>query len=137
MVCLDTAFLVDVIKGRVKNELDKMIENDVSFNIASPSIMELFKGLHLTSNLKHATSNEFSKIQDVLSSMAILNLDKDSAILAGKIEADLINKGEIIEIEDIMIGSICIVNHEGLLTKNIKHFEKMKEFGLKVVEYSS
>ena len=63
----------------------------------------------------------------------MLNLDKDSAILAGKIEANLIKKGEIIDLEDIMIGAIAIINDETLITRNIKHFSKIKN--LKIQSY--
>ena len=38
----------------------------------------------------------------------------------------VINKGEIIDIEDIMIGAIVIHNGERLVTRNKKHFERIR-----------
>ena len=63
----------------------------------------------------------------------MLDLDKNSAILAAKIEADLRNNGEIIDVEDIMIAAISINNNETLVTRNKKHFERIKD--LKIETY--
>lgn len=132
MVCLDTSFLIDVIKGKPLNdELNNLIDEKWTVSIASPSILELFKGLYLNKNLKHISKEEIDKINEILLSMAILDLDKESAIMAGKTEAELINKGEKIDIEDIMIGAICIKNNETLVTRNKKHFEKIPNLKLK------
>ncbi len=135
MVCLDTSFLIDLIRG--KEEIKKIEEilgkKEESIAIASPSIVEIFKGLYLKKNLANIKENEFDIISEILSSMVILNLDKKSAVLAGKIEADSINKGQLIDLEDIMIGAIAITNNEVLLTRNKKHFEKIK--GLKIEGY--
>ena len=135
MVCLDTSFLIDVIKGNEKvKELERELdENNEDINIASPSIMELIKGIKLKENLPYIKETEKEKIKDILSNFNILELDKNSAILAGEIEAELINNGLMIDIEDIMIGAISINNDEVLLTRNVKHFEKIN--GLKIESY--
>ena len=135
MVCLDTSFLIDMIRGKeevikLEEEIEKKEE---VITIAAPSIMELFRGLYITANLKNIDEEEIKKIDGILSSIIILNLDKESAMLAGKIEAGLINKGEVIDIEDIMIGAIVKQNHEKLLTRNKKHFERIK--GLDIESY--
>lgn len=43
------------------------------------------------------------------------------------------NEGEIIDIEDIMIGAIAKRNNETIITRNKKHFEKIP--GLKIASY--
>lgn len=135
MVCLDTSFLIDTIKGKetVKKLEDEFVNNKIILNIASPSIIEIFKGLYLKANLKNITEDEINKIDDILSSFVILNLDKTSAALAGRIEAELTNKGELIDIEAIMIGAICLINKERLITRNVKHFERIS--GLEIESY--
>lgn len=135
MVCLDTSFLIDVIKGKenVKDLEKELIKRGVILTIASPSIVELFRGLYLKANLKYINENEIKKINEIISSFIILSLDKTSAVLAGEIEANLINKGEKIDVEDTMIGAICISNNEKLVTKNKKHFGKIEE--LKIEPY--
>jgi tRNA(fMet)-specific endonuclease VapC len=134
MVCLDTSFLIDVVLGRVDdNKFKEIIDGGEIFSIASPSIIELVKGLYLERNLKHVGEKEIDRIRIILSSFNILNLDRESAVKAGRIEAELTNEGKIIDIEDIMIGAIAIENNESLLTRNKKHFDRIK--GLKIESY--
>src|SRR3989344_7669644 len=124
MVCLDTDFLIDVIKGKLDERFSSILDGDESIKIASPSIIELIKGLHLERNLRNIKKGEIEKIDKVLNSITVLDLNRESARRAGKIEADLENRGEIIDIEDIMIGAIAIENDEKILTRNKKHFNK-------------
>jgi len=131
MACLDTSFIIDLIRGKedvrlIKEKLDKSSDPIV---VASPSVTELIKALKI-GKVKKA---EKEKIYDLIYSFVVLSLDRESAVLAGEIEADLITKGQTIDIEDIMIGAIAISNNEKVVTRNIKHFKKIK--GLEVEGY--
>ena len=132
MVCLDTSFLIDIIKGKPLNkELNSLLDERWTLTIASPTILELFKGIYLNKNLKYSSNEERDRINEILLSITILDLDKESAIMAGKIEADLINHGKEIDIVDVMIGAICIKNNETIITRNKKHFEKIPNLKLR------
>jgi len=131
MVCLDTSFTVDLIRGKeevryLKEQIDMGSE---PVTMASPSIIELVKGLRIG----NPKEDEEEKINKLISSLVILDLNKQSAILSGEIEADLIKKGEKIDLEDIMIAAIAITNNERLITRNEKHFKKIK--GLEIEGY--
>ena len=41
---------------------------------------------------------------------------------------------KMIDIRDIFVGARCIENKQELLTNNRKHFERLKKFGLVLVE---
>ncbi len=131
MVCLDTTFIIDILRNNREAVLKKEnLENSSeSITIASPTIIELIRGLSSV-NVK---LNEREKIKDFIDSVITLPLDKQSAIESGNIELSLIKNGEKIELEDILIGAIAIVNNEILLTRNKKHFDKIK--GLKIESY--
>jgi len=129
MVCLETSFLIDLLRGdkkaiKVKDEIDKSSE---SVSIASPSVIELIKGLKIG---KYRIGEE-EVVYKLISSLPVLSLDKKSAIKSGHIEADLIKKGGLIDLEDIMIAAICIENKETLLTRNEKHFTKIEGLSIK------
>ena len=131
MVCLDTSFLIDVLRGEkrveeIENRLDKGTE---PVKVASPAIMELIRGAVLSNN----PETEKQKVHQLLSYLIVLSLDKESAIIAGNTEAELTKAGEKIDVEDIMIGAIAKKDSEVLLTRNKKHFEKIK--GLKIESY--
>ncbi len=134
MVCLDTSIIIDILREKVNlDQLElNLAENEIA-KIPSPAIIEIILGLHLNSNILNIYKNEREKIDKLLSSFPILDLDKESAILAGEIEANLINMGNIIDIEDIMIGAIALHNNEKLITRNKKHFERIK--GLEIEGY--
>ena len=131
MVCLDTSFVIDLIRGKssVESVVKKLDEESNTICIAAVTVMELVKGAYLSDNY----SVEKEKIDRILSSFVILEFGKDEASLAGKIEVELIKKGGIIEIADIMIAATAIKNEEVLVTKNKKHFERIKE--LKIESY--
>lgn len=131
MVCLDSTFVIDLLRGEediwaVKEKLDRSNE---SIMIAVPTIIEITKGLYLN-NMR---PNEREKVEEIFSSLVILNLDHKSATLAGKIEAELIRHGKQIDLEDIMIASIAITNNQRLITRNVKHFKRIK--GLEIESY--
>ena len=125
MVCLETTLLVDALRGKeVAKELLQNLDNgSEAVTIASPSIVELISGALLNPKIKE----EKNKVIEFLSSFIVLDLDRESAILAGDIEAELTRTGQLIEIDDIMIAAIALHNKEKLITRNIKHFERIKE----------
>lgn len=131
MVCLDTSFIVDLLRGKKETSslTKKLDEKEEQIYISSPSIMELVKGAHLSNNIE----NEINSINNLLSSLVVLDFDRDSAFIAGEIEAGIRKSGNVIEVEDIMIGAIALQNNEILITKNKKHFEKIQ--GLKIQSY--
>jgi len=130
MACLETTFLVDLIRGNEEAEsiFNNLIEVGSSITIASPSLMEIISGA--STNQKR---DEKKQIEEILSSITVLPLTKESAILAGEIDSELMIAGEPIGTTDIMIGAIAKHNNETLITRNKKHFEKIK--GLKIESY--
>ena len=129
MACLDTSFLIDLLRGKrnvflLKDELDK---TETRLTIASLSIMELWAGAIQTSSEK-----EKVKINQLLQSLEILPFDESSAKEAAEIEAELASKGLIVGTEDIMIAGIAKVNGEKVVTADA-HYTRIH--GLKVLKY--
>jgi len=130
MACLETTFLIDLLKGKteaesVKDELEKI--EPILF-IPAPALMELWSG----ANAGNVPDKEKEKIQNLINSLVILPLDEKSAKEAGDIEAELIKKGLPVETEDIMIAGICRANGEKLVTRDA-HYARIS--GLKLLKY--
>src|SRR3989338_2736843 len=129
MACLDTSFLIDLLKGVEKVEIlykDLMLtENRLC--IATPSITEIWSGA-CSAN----TPKEKEKILALLQGLEILNLNFDSAKEAGEIEAQLRKKGRIIDTEDCMIAGIAKFNWEKIVTGDI-HFTYIED--IRVLKY--
>ena len=131
MVCLETTFLVDFLRGKEEAEsvFNDLVDRRSQITITSPSLMEIMSSAH-----NNQKKEELRKIEEViLSKVIILNLDKESAILAGEIDSELTLSGDSIGTTDIMIGAIAKHNNETLITRNKKHFERIK--GLKIESY--
>ncbi len=131
MVCLDTTIVVDFLQGRISADFLDSFNEDAS--IASPTIMEIFRGLNLKKNIINIKKDEREKINYLLDNLSVLVFDNYTAKLAGEIEAELLNKGDFVGPIDIMIATIAIKNNETLVTRNKKHFDKIPN--LKVIGY--
>ena len=64
----------------------------------------------------------------------ILPLDNNSIIVASRIWSDLRKKGELLDERDLLIGAICISNELPLATLNKKHFKRLEEYGLRIID---
>ena len=128
MVCLDTSFIIDLLRGNNGAiNLKEFIDNNSEIiNIPSMVVTEIVSGL-----LYKKSDNELKIVDNMFSSFNILNFDKESAFLAGEIESSLIKKGEKIDIEDIIIAATTIINKDYLVTSNIKHFSKIHGLNVK------
>lgn len=130
MACLETTFLIDLLRGKkevneIKNNLDK---TETSLTIAAPSIMEIWSGAILAK----VHSLEKESIIELINSLEVLFLDDNSAKEAGKIEADLLRKGITIETEDIMIAAIARLHGETIVTRDA-HYSHIP--GLRLLKY--
>ncbi len=131
MTCLDTNLIIDFLKNNKEAAfmIEKLESSGEDISVASPTIIELVRGL----DSKNVRENEKEKIKEFIDSFFVLNLDKQSAFLAGEIESELIKSGELIDLEDIMIAAITMTNNERLITRNKKHFCRIKN--LKIETY--
>ena len=69
---------------------------------------------------------KLEKINNILAGIVLLDLDFESAKIGGKIHAELYSLGMPIQPEDSMIAGICLKNNKKILTRNVKHFSRIK-----------
>ncbi|HLC67148.1 MAG TPA: PIN domain-containing protein [Candidatus Nanoarchaeia archaeon] len=130
MACLDTTFLIDLLRKKpeivaLKDDLDR---SEQRLTIAAPAVMELWFGI-LANN---ASAREKARVLELFDTLEILPLDRKSAQEAGEIEAALVSSGQQIETEDIMIAAIARVNGEKVVTRD-RHYARIP--GLQVHKY--
>lgn len=127
---LDTTFLIDLLRGE-KSAVDKITELEGANEpvlTTSVSVFEVWQGLP-----KKASQAQTEKTLELFKSMDVLRLDFDSAVQAGDIQRELKSTGQMIDPEDAMIAGIAKISSEKILTRNQKHFGKIK--GLKTETY--
>jgi len=121
-VCLDSDMLLALLN---KDEQAKTIISSIDGQFVSTSInsFEVWYG--------RKAQEPVSELFDWLD---IFQFDGESARIAADIMRSLKLKGKMIEMRDIFIASICIKNNMELLTRNKKHFSRLKEFGLRMID---
>ena len=130
MIGLDTSSIIDFFRGDVslKSLLDNIDEPLVVNQIV---YLEAMFGFDL-SNKKHKEEEEF--YDDLFGSLVNLELDSSASKKSASIFWELKKQGEIIEAFDCTIVGIYLANGVNrIITKNVKHFNKIK--GLKVMSY--
>lgn len=128
---LDTCFLVDLLRdaGAAKKKAEEL-DDEISVKAVSCiTALELWRGaLRCTKK-----EEEMKKIDELLHTVLQYPLGEQEAKKAAEIEVDLLQKGEIIDWEDILIAATALVHNKPLLTRNIKHFSKIQ--GLQIEKY--
>lgn len=121
-VCLDTDAVISIL-NKDKRAID-LLEVIAKYEVSITTI-NLFELLLRENNL--------DKIEIFRSKVKVMNFDEASCRKASLISKDLKKTGKQLEFRDIFIASVCIVNNCELLTFNKKHFERLKEFGLTLI----
>ena len=129
MACLETTFLIDLLRGKENVRLlkDKLDETESSLSITPVSIMELWIGASLKSS-----EQEKENILALINSLEMIPFNLESAKESAEIYVYLAGQGTIIEISDMMIAGISKAHGETVVTRD-EHFARIS--GLKVLKY--
>lgn len=127
----DTTFIIDLIDGlpEAVERLRELQERQEILFVTTPTIFELWTGITQSDR----PEKEKMKAMQVLEGQLILNLTQESAEEAGMIHGTLINEGQRIDPEDCLIAGIAKHHNDTILTRNTKHFERIK--GIAVETY--
>jgi predicted nucleic acid-binding protein len=130
MVCLDTDVIIDFLKEE-KYAYDLMLklkEDEELISTTTINAFELYRG-----NKKLSDKSNKDSVDIFLNNVKIHDFEIEASKKAAEIFEELKAKGEILELADIMIASIVITKNESLLTRNSKHFERIKELKIEKV----
>ena len=130
MIGLDTSAIIDIFRGDEK--IKKFLENNKEPLVVSIiNYLELFFGLDIKYP-KYLDEIKFYK--GFFDDLYNFDLTKESCEMTSEIFQELKMKGKLIEQFDCIIAAIFITNGVNkILTRNVKHFENIKE--LNVISY--
>jgi len=127
---LDTAFLIDVLRGdETVEETVRTVDESGSARVSTISIMELWEGIQLADS----TDGERAAVRELLDGLHEVPFDRACAIEAGTIDAALRQSGTTIETPDVQIAATARVHDEPVVTRNVDHFERID--GVSIVDY--
>lgn len=121
MVCLDSDFLID-LTNRDPRAIQKMKELQSKREpIFTTTINagELYKGAYRSRNRELAINST----KQFLQLFSLLTLEHESTRLWAQLSEEL--KSKTIGDLDLLIASIALTKGETLITRNVKHFERV------------
>ena len=123
MIVLDSDFLIAILK-KDKDVISKL---NVLKNTNDTIAITIFNQQEVLYGVLSKGENEYDITFSFLESFTILNYSKHSMLNAIKIQSSLAKRGEEIGVIDEMIAGICLTNDAKIITRNTKHFSKIKE----------
>lgn len=128
-MCLDTSFIVDIIRGRTGalQEL-KRLENEGSpITTTAITACELFEGACGS----RQSEREVSKVKAIMQRIELLEFTLDVCERYGMLASKLKSTDRTIGDLDILIASAALAYNEPLLTANVEHFNRVPNLVVK------
>ena len=128
---LDTSFIIDLIKGD-KSAVDikaLLAKKKETCRVSAATIFELWTGVTSSSR----SQEEKVRVINAAAELPVVNVTRQIAEKAGEINGALIKSGEQIDAMDTLIAATSLLENETLLTKNVKHFSRVR--GLRIESY--
>jgi tRNA(fMet)-specific endonuclease VapC len=128
---LDTTFLIDVMRNdeNALRKLEELDERDEALSVTAPTVYELWSGIARY----RRSEDEKRRVDGVLCNRKIIEATKHTMRQAGFLNGQLAVLGVRIGTMDALIATLALERDETLLTRNVKHFARIK--GLKLETY--
>jgi tRNA(fMet)-specific endonuclease VapC len=130
-VVLDTDILSEILKGKNAHVMRRAAEYPAAegrYTTSVLSVMEVVRGFHRIGAVHRA-----DQFVSFLTEVEVLPFNTESAILAGRIDAALTNRGRIIGVADVAIAACALRQGHPVCTGNREHYEYIQEAGFPVV----
>jgi tRNA(fMet)-specific endonuclease VapC len=132
---LDTDILSEVLKGRnpqVVAQAEAYLRHHAMLTVSVISVIEIVSGLQ-----RMARSEQLERFLQALDAMEVLPVDTESAVLAGRIDGDLLRTGQPIGRADPIVAAQAITHGLVLVTGNARHYERVTALGypLRMVDW--
>lgn len=129
MICLDSDFMISLLRGNEEAKIKAKQLEEESREVVSTAInaLEIYVGIVAVDGV---AGKRVEVTRDFISNITILPLDGNAAERAAYIQNTLKKQGKGIGLKDSMIAGIVIENRVNILTRNIKHFERVA--GIKI-----
>ncbi len=120
MKCLDTDFIVDVLRGRpaAHRKLGELENEQLAFTTIT--LFELLFGAKISSR----KTENLAEVEKLIARLDLLVFDARAAAIASTVHAELREENRI-KFPDLFIGSIALANNLKLVTRNKKDFSKI------------
>jgi tRNA(fMet)-specific endonuclease VapC len=123
MIVADSDVLIDFLRG--KGHFARRVELELQSRWFATTAITAFE---LRSGAR--TPRQKSAVEALLDAMTVLPFGAEEARIAAEIRQDVESRGRPIGMADYMIAAVCIATDSVLLTRNRKHFERVRDLRL-------
>ena len=125
MVLLDTDILIGLLRNDAdaKKKIIALQQMGMPLSTTSINALELLQGAYASVNRE----KNLLLVEELIENLKQINIDFLASKTAAKIIKDLEKEGKTIDAFDAVIGAATIVSNEIIVTRNSKHFERIKE----------
>jgi len=124
MIVLDTDVLIEIFDkhSRVGDDaLGKIVQKGDRIAITAINLHEIMYGLQ-----------KYAKPSAEILQIPVLNYTREDSRLSAQLEIGAERRGTPVRRTDAMIAAVCINNECEIYTFDLKHFEPLKTFGLRI-----
>lgn len=126
---LDTSFLIDLMsseEGAIQRAHRLEIDH-VPQRVPTMVVYELFVGVGHTNR----TDSEIDRIEGVIESRSVVEVDERTMRKAGRIRGRLQSEGRPVGTGDVIIGATGVVRDEPVLTRNEEDFQRIPDLQIR------
>lgn len=109
--------------------LQDLLEGPDPVGVSAITIMQLYHGV----SRAEVPEDEAERIERALKGVATYPLTREIAARAGRLDGEMVARGEGIDPADVIIGATALHRNEPVVTRNARHFSRLK--GLRLVTY--
>ena len=122
--CLDSDFLIALLRNYpdATKKAEELEKTDNELSTTAMNALELYMGIMGVDGISGA---RIEKTEALLESLQILHLDLQAARRSAGIMNSLTKLGKPIGVKDSIVAGIAIENRVPLMTRNVKHFERV------------
>lgn len=128
---LDTSFVVDILRAdpAAVGLLDELESGSEAVRVPALVYYELWEGIERSGR----PVREFEAVMEVLAAYPSADLDPGEAVTAGRLSAQLIRTGEMLDDVDVLLAGMALDAGEAVVTRDGDDFGRVP--GLEVVTY--
>jgi tRNA(fMet)-specific endonuclease VapC len=127
-VILDSSVVIDAERhGETVQRLIQRVVNvagDQEAALSAIGLTELVHGLHRT-NTPELRLRSQAFLDELLDDLAVYPYTKETALLAGKLDAEQRSRGVVVPFADLLIGATALSLGFSVLTANPRHFQQV------------
>ncbi|NJE10269.1 type II toxin-antitoxin system VapC family toxin [Thermococcus sp. MAR1] len=122
-ITFDSITLLRMHTAKRKRQLEITL---AKFNV-SLSIITVYRYLSAKAYLKRNVEGELEVLRDIYT---VIPLNDEIIVKAAQIEAHLLQKRKMLDLEDVLTAATAIWSNSLLVTDDPKRYEVMRQFGL-------